>query len=255
MAPINSMRLPIPLKDLLHGIAEGRRPYGPPVDKIFSFIDVNETVQLFYCQQPGEEQRVLSSPHARDLCVVYSEGNIGSVPGYLRRAFNKLRAEQAEEEANRFKILPPISLERLGEEIGHELKQRRWGEQESYDLEFNFEFPWETWMPSGKYDEKKSHERNEAMIGFQESVREKGYQSRRYSNEVSAGRKEQFDVAQLNGMGKELADESKLSRCELTWLRVTRTPPTLWRTRRIVLMILLLAIIVLGILVLLIYLR
>ena len=62
------------LEGLLYGIAEGRRQYGPAVRKIYSFIDVNDRVQLFYCQNPGEEEQLLSSPHPRQTKLVYANG-------------------------------------------------------------------------------------------------------------------------------------------------------------------------------------
>ena len=244
-APSNSM------EGLLRGIAEGRRLYGPPVSKIFSFKDVTGTVQLFYCQEPGEEQRALGSPHTQDLETVYSEGNIGSLPGYLTREFNALRAAEAEEEANRFKILQPIRLEQLGEAIQRELKERRWGLRRSYFFNFAFMFGEDSWLTAGDFDERKYDKVDKQLDRLKASLTDKGFECRRYATggkkECVAWKKERFSVLGLNKLGEELAELTRANgNVQLSSVGVERSP-VLSRTGRIVLFIILIAIIALGI--------
>lgn len=82
------------LETLLQGIAEGRRVYGPPVTKIYSFIDESSDVQLFYCQRRDEERALLSSPYAKRVTLIWEDGRPKPTPDYLRRAFDVLMQDQ-----------------------------------------------------------------------------------------------------------------------------------------------------------------
>jgi hypothetical protein len=83
------------LEGLLHGVAEGRRLYGPRVSKIYCYIAEleDDEVQLFYCQNPGEEERIASSRDVRERTLVYSNGEVLACPFFLQEAFDTVAGD------------------------------------------------------------------------------------------------------------------------------------------------------------------
>lgn len=72
---------------------KGKAKYGYNITHIYSFIDVNNEIQLF-CHS-GCHKDLLTSRHVKALALLWQDGHVrGEAPKYLRREYaNLLRSE------------------------------------------------------------------------------------------------------------------------------------------------------------------
>ena len=79
---------------LCESVVKGQAEYGYTITHVYSFIDVNDTVSLFYCRD-GDHEGLLTSPFVRKRALLWELGRTRAAPRYLQRAYaDLLRAQE-----------------------------------------------------------------------------------------------------------------------------------------------------------------
>ncbi len=67
------------------------------ITHIYSLVDINETVQLFYCRD-GNPEDLFTSPHVKDLALLWHDGKAYDAPAYVSHAYSEILRDAGEHE-------------------------------------------------------------------------------------------------------------------------------------------------------------
>ncbi|RPJ73701.1 MAG: hypothetical protein EHM20_11825, partial [Alphaproteobacteria bacterium] len=117
--------------DVCKSIVRGRSEAGMNVTHIYSLIDENEKVQLFYSEIDCYSE-IAKSPFAKDPALIWENGELFGLPGYLKVAYSKLLYE---EDPN---IISNIDVEsgNLFERIRKRLIDNYFDPEKYYEIEY-----------------------------------------------------------------------------------------------------------------------
>ncbi|MCJ7582752.1 MAG: hypothetical protein MUP98_19720 [Candidatus Aminicenantes bacterium] len=137
-------------------MVKGQAEYGYTITHIYSFIDINKKIQLFYCIS-GDHKDLLISPHVKKLALLWeSDGMKHTPPRYLSRAFSEL--VRTEDEWKR--VHEAGKVEYIAKKTGTMILQRM--ELLGYDLSLHYDMRFDV-------DSKEKDEIRNAIVelGFE----------------------------------------------------------------------------------------
>lgn len=86
------------LPDFYASIVKGQAEYGYRITHLYSFIDIGDDIQLFYCRD-GNHEDLLTSPHVKQRALLWQAGKSYDAPKYLKQAYAQLLDGKISDEA------------------------------------------------------------------------------------------------------------------------------------------------------------